>query len=90
MKRSFSALALSALLTLCVASTIFLNVRPLLDQRTVAYVDDQATIGMNWDNGFSLSLMPSLDSFSKEPELVCTASLVLGCISSLHIRRHYF
>ena len=36
---------------------------------TVAYVDDQAKIGMNWDNGSSLSLMPSLDSFSKEPEL---------------------
>ena len=36
---------------------------------TVAYVDDMGQIGMNWDNGSSLSLMPSLDSFSKEPEL---------------------
>lgn len=36
---------------------------------TVAYVDDMGLIGMNWDNGSSLSLMPSLDSFSKEPEL---------------------
>ena len=36
---------------------------------TVAYVDDMGLIGMNWDNGSSLSLMPSLDSFPKEPEL---------------------
>ena len=36
---------------------------------TVVYVDDLGLIGMNWDNGSSLSLMPSLDSFSKEPEL---------------------
>lgn len=36
---------------------------------TVVYVDDMGQIGMNWDNGSSLSLMLSLDSFSKEPEL---------------------
>ena len=36
---------------------------------TVVYVDDIGSIGMKWDNGSSLSLMPSLDSFSKEPEL---------------------
>lgn len=36
---------------------------------TVAYVDDMGQIGMNWDNGSSLSLMPSLDSFFKESEV---------------------
>ena len=32
---------------------------------TVVYVNDMGQIGMKWDNGSSLSLMPSLDSFSK-------------------------
>ena len=32
---------------------------------TVVYVDDMGQIGMKWDNGSSLSLMPSLDRFSK-------------------------
>ena len=41
LKKIFQKWYVSALLTLCVASTIFLNVRPLLDQRTVAYVDGQ-------------------------------------------------
>ena len=35
---------------------------------TVVYVDDLGSIGMKWDNGSSLSLMPGLDSFSKESE----------------------
>ena len=37
---------------------------------TVAYVDDMGTIGIEWDNGSALSLIPGEDSFSKvsEPE----------------------
>ena len=35
---------------------------------TVVYVDDMGQIGMKWDNGSSLSLMPSLDSFSKDSQ----------------------
>ena len=37
---------------------------------TVTYVDDMGQIGVKWDNGSSLSLVPSEDSFSKasEPE----------------------
>ena len=30
---------------------------------TVVYVDDMGQIGMQWDNGRSLSLIPSEDSF---------------------------
>lgn len=33
---------------------------------TVSYVDDMGTIGIEWDNGSALSLIPSEDSFSKE------------------------
>ena len=68
-KKIFQKPYVPALLALCIALTVFLNVRPLLGEQTVAYVDDMGQIGMNWDNGSSLSLMPSLDSFSKEPEL---------------------
>jgi len=32
---------------------------------TVAYVDDIGQLGMNWDNGRSLSLVPGEDSFRK-------------------------
>lgn len=37
---------------------------------TVTYVDDMGQIGVAWDNGSSLALMPGEDSFSKatEPE----------------------
>lgn len=30
---------------------------------TVTYVDDMGQVGMNWDNGRSLSLVPGVDSF---------------------------
>lgn len=33
---------------------------------TVSYVDDMGTIGIEWDNGSALSLIPSEASFSKE------------------------
>lgn len=37
---------------------------------TVTYVDDMGQIGVKWDNGSSLSLVPGEDAFSKvsEPE----------------------
>ena len=34
---------------------------------TVAYVEDIGQIGVKWDTGSSLSLIPGVDSFSKEP-----------------------
>lgn len=34
---------------------------------TVVYVDDMGQIGIKWDTGSSLSLIPGVDSFSKEP-----------------------
>lgn len=33
---------------------------------TVSYVDDMGLIGIEWDNGSALSLVPGEDSFSKE------------------------
>ena len=33
---------------------------------TVAYVNDMGQIGVEWDNGSSLSLIPGIDVFSKE------------------------
>lgn len=37
---------------------------------TVTYVDDMGQIGMKWDNGSGLALVPGEDSFTKvsEPE----------------------
>lgn len=32
---------------------------------TVVYVDDMGQLGMNWDNGSGLSLIPGEDSFRK-------------------------
>ena len=34
---------------------------------TVSYVDDMGTIGIEWDNGSALSLIPGKDGFSKIP-----------------------
>lgn len=45
---------------------------------TVVYVDDMGQIGMKWDNGSSLSLMPGLDSFSKESEPKKTKKRSMG------------
>ena len=36
---------------------------------TVVYVDDMGQLGVKWDTGSSLSLIPGEDSFSKEPAL---------------------
>ena len=33
---------------------------------TVSYVDDMGLIGVEWDNGSALSLVPGEDSFSKD------------------------
>ena len=33
---------------------------------TVVYVDDMGQLGVEWDNGSALSLIPGEDSFSKE------------------------
>ncbi len=32
---------------------------------TVMYVDDMGQIGMQWDNGRTLALVPGVDSFSR-------------------------
>ena len=36
---------------------------------TVSYVDDMGLIGIEWDNGSALSLVPGEDSFSKDAAL---------------------
>ena len=38
---------------------------PLGTMGTVVYVDDMGLIGIEWDNGSALSLIPGEDSFSK-------------------------
>ncbi len=35
---------------------------------TVTYVDDMGQIGVQWDTGSSLSLIPGKDSFSKDSQ----------------------
>ena len=35
---------------------------------TVAYVDDAGQLGMKWDNGRTLSLIPGVDNFRKLTE----------------------
>lgn len=35
---------------------------------TVAYVDDAGQLGMKWDNGRTLALIPGVDSFRKLTE----------------------
>ena len=41
---------------------------PLGTHGTVAYVDDAGQLGMKWDNGRTLSLVPGVDSFRKLTE----------------------
>ena len=38
---------------------------PLGTMGTVVYVDDMGQIGIQWDTGSSLSLIPGVDSFAK-------------------------
>ena len=35
---------------------------------TVMYVDDMGQIGVHWDNGSALSLIPGVDSFTKDTQ----------------------
>lgn len=39
---------------------------------TVVYVDDMGQIGMRWDNGCSLSLVPGVDRFARVDAPKCT------------------
>ncbi len=41
------------------------RLRRRVQKGTVAYVDDIGQIGVKWDTGSSLSLIPGVDSFSK-------------------------